>query len=401
MKNNRIYRFVIILFILSFFAHSAHSKIINKVEITGNSKTKKEAILKWAGIHVGKVLSNEEIEEIIENLKRIYQFNLKKVEFKNETLYIDIEDKWSVFPVPMIAQSGNYYSRGLLIYENNFLGKLGTVAPGIFWTNSGLNGIFYWQQDNVLAESVGMKVLVLHKSDLTEFRRREKIVNTFETRFDTIILTPNFHKGRHDHKLGPIYIKKKILNTLGEKIFRSESFGVYYRHHYNNFKKLPILFDGLYTSYDFFLLKDSKDGVDYLQGGDVQYILPHKKSFLKLEAHFHQTNNTGYLSPKMLGGNEGHRGYDKESLPAQLNLGFMIQEQIHLLDNVYTAPFYEYNHTKLIRPVQNGLTLRESTVGINFSYYFKKISIPAVIIEYARNIDDKSTHIHLNVGLKL
>lgn len=388
-------------FTLIFLSLSIHAQVINKVIITGNSKTQRNSILKWGGIQIGKKISKDELGEIVEKLKRAYQFNLKNIEFKDETLHIEVEDKWSMFPVPMITQSGNYYSRGLLLYENNFLGRLGTFAPGIFWTNSGLNGIFYWQEDNVFTQNVGMKVLMLHKSDLTEFRRSEEVVNSFDTRLDTIILTPNFHKGRHDHKLGPIYIKKEVLNTSEETIFNSESFGLYYRHHYNNYKKLPILFDGLYTSYDLFLLRDSKGELDYLQGGDIQYILPHLQNFLKAQIHFYQTNNSGYLSPKMLGGNEGHRGYDRESLPAQRNIGFMVQEQIHIWKNIYTSPFYEFNSTKLIKPVQNGIKINESTIGLNFSYYFKKISIPAVIIEYARNIDNKSNHFHLNVGLKL
>jgi hypothetical protein len=397
----QVFKKSVFTFSLLFFAFAIQAKVIRSVVISGATKSKKESILKWGGIRLGAKLSDEDLKEVFEKLKRAYQFNLKKVELKGETLFIDVEDKWSVFPVPMLTQSGNYYSRGLLIYENNFLGRLGTVAPGVFWTNSGINGIIYWQEDNVIAQDVGMKILLLHKSDLTEFKRRDKIVDTFETRFDTVILTPNFHKGRHDHKLGPIYIKKKVLGTSEEKLFNSESLGLFYRHHYNNYKKLPILFDGLYTSYDFFLLKNSSGDIDYLQGGDIQYVQPNSKNFFKLQVHFNQTNNSGYLSPKMLGGNEGHRGYDRESLPAQRNFGFMLQEQLYLWDNIYTAPFYEFNSTKLIKPIQNGLKMNESTVGINFSYYFKKISIPAVIIEYARNIDDKSNHIHVNLGLKL
>jgi hypothetical protein len=281
------------------------------------------------------------------------------------------------------------------------MGRLGTVTPGVFWTNSGINGIFYWQEDNVISQDVGMKVLLLHKSDLTEFKRGGNIVESFETRFDTIILTPNFNKGKHDHKLGPIYIKKKVFGSQGQDLFKSESFGLYYRHHYNNYKKLSILFDGLYTSYDFFLLRDSLGGFDYLHGGDLQYIKPHGKNFFKFEVHLNQTNNSGYLSPKMLGGNEGHRGYDRESLPAQRNYGLMLQEQFFIWDNIYSAVFYEFNNTKLIKPILSGATLNESTVGLNLSYYFKKISIPALIIEFARNLDDKSSHIHLNLGLKL
>lgn len=393
--------FILLFCFLIFSPVVSHGKVIRKVVLTGNTKTKKKSIMKWGGVKLNQNISEEEFSEIIEKLKRAYQFNLKKIDFKNETLFISIEDKWSIFPVPMITQSGNYYSRGILLYENNFLGRMGTIAPGIFVTNSGLNGLFYWQQDNIITQDIGMKVVLLHKNDLTQFEREDEVVASFESRLDTVILTPNLHKGRHDHKLGPIYLKKKVLEDSEREIFKTEAYGLYYRHHYNNYKKLPILFDGLYTSYDLFMLKNNKGELNYQQGGDVQYIYPHLSHFLKFQVHFYHASESGFLSPKMLGGNEGHRGYDRESLPVQRNMGFMVQEQILLWRNIYTTPFYEFNKTKVIKPLLGALKLQESTVGLNFSYYFKTISIPAVIIEFARNIEDKSNHIHVNVGLKL
>jgi hypothetical protein len=49
----------------------------------------------------------------------------------------------------------------------------------------------------------------------------------------------------------------------------------------------------------------------------------------------------------------------------------------------------------------DGATLSESTVGGNAAYYFQKISIPALILEYGYNIDDKSHHVLFNLGLTL
>ena len=182
-------------------------------------------------------------------------------------------------------------------------------------------------------------------------------------------------------------------------VIQAELLGLYYRHHYNNYKKLAILFNGLKTTYDLFVLPE-KGKYNYLHGGDVQYIMATGNNYLKMQIHYYQTNHSGFLFPKILGGMEGHRGYDKESLIAQRNLGLMLEQELHRFGVFHLAFFYEFNNTKLIKPVLNGLTINESTVGANISYYFKKISIPAIIFEYARNIDDASNHIHVNVGLK-
>ena len=95
-----------IKFIIFWVLISNTALAVNQVIITGNTKTKREAILRWINIYPGKEISKEHLEESIEKLKRAWQFNLKKVVMKDKTLYIDIEEKWSIFPVPVINQSG-------------------------------------------------------------------------------------------------------------------------------------------------------------------------------------------------------------------------------------------------------------------------------------------------------
>ncbi|MCF8060624.1 MAG: hypothetical protein K9K67_15080, partial [Bacteriovoracaceae bacterium] len=308
-------------------------------------------------------------------------------------------DKWSLFPVPLITQNGQYFSRGLLLYENNFLGRLGTFAPGVFWTNSGLNALIYWQEDNIISKTLGMKVILLHKNDLTQFERKGNIVKEFESRLDSIILTPNYQHGNFDHKLGPIFLKREIFE--GEnRVFRSKRYGLYYRQHYRGFQKLPVLFDGLDGSFDLFFIPKGSE-YDFLTGGDLEYLKPVGNDFFHSRIHFNYTNNDSYLSPKILGGNEGYRGYDRESLPTQWNYGGLLEFKKHLFNTVYSSVFYEYNYSKLIKPVLDGAKLSESTVGINAGYFFQKVSIPAFICEYAYNVDDQSHHVLVNVGLQL
>jgi len=380
-------------------AFTVNAVVIEAVDLEGATKTKKSAIIRWASIPIGENISQEELDFVIEKIHRISQLNLIDVKFEKGILKIKIEDKWSLFPVPIVSQSGQYFSRGFLLYENNFLGRLGTFAPGVFWTNSGLNALVYWQEDNIISKNVGMKVILLHKNDLTQFERNDNIEKEFESRLDSVILTPNFQHGNFDHKLGPIFLKRMIYEGQ-EKVFDSKRYGLYYRQHYRGFKKLPVLFDGFNATYDFFFIPKGED-YDYLTSGEVVYLDPIDRDFLQYGLHFNYTNNSSYLSPKTLGGNQGYRGYDRESLPTQWNYGGFVEYKKHLFGTVYSSVFYEYNQSKLIKPVMDGATLSESTVGINTAYYFQKISIPALIWEYAYNVDDKSHHFLFNLGLTL
>ena len=390
---------MLLIFCMIFFANPVWAISIDNVVLKGNTKTRKSAVLRQAGIKMGKELTNEQLDIIIEKIKRMYQFNIVEITFQDNTLFVDIEDKWTFFPVPLISRSDNYNSAGIVLYDNNFLGRLATLAVGVSRANSRWNGILYWQEDGIIAKDLGMKVLMLLRLDLIEFTRGGKVISSLENKFNMLLLTPNYRHGKHNHAFGPIYINKKIPLPNSE-FFEAERLGLSYRHRYNNYKKLPLLFDGYQTVYNISFIPKGDD-YDHMQFGLARLVKPWKKHFFISRIHFSYTNNTGYLAPKMLGGDEGYSGYEKKSLYAQRNLGFAILPQIYVWKRWFVTPFYEFNHTKLIKPILNGAELNESAVGAKISYYFKKISIPAVSLGYTRNIDDKSNHFQFNVGLKL
>ncbi|MBF0313438.1 MAG: hypothetical protein HQK50_11935 [Oligoflexia bacterium] len=389
------------LFLSLFTVAIAETRLLNKIEVTGNSKTTTKAILINSGVSLGEEIDDHKLVMIEENLRRHHQFNLKKINFKDGILYLEIEDKWSLFPVPMITQSGNYYYRGGLIYDNNFLGSMGTMAIGAATTNSGFNVLVYYQDETFFTNNSGFKLLLLKKSDLVEFRREHNIKNSFESRLSTILFTPNYLYKNHVFKGGPIYIKKEVYTSDGQRQFYKNGTGLFFRHHLNAYKTLDIQYDGTVTTYNFSLLRDKNGHNNYLHEAWIDNCFPVGRNFVNLNIFGHYSNDDMYLASKLLGGQDGLRGYDRSSTPAQYNYGFLAQYQQHLFHRIFVSPFYEYNGIKLIKPIMNGALLKEHTVGLGARYYFKKISIPAIILDMARNINDKSFHYHLNIGLSL
>ena len=376
------------------------TKTINKFVLTGNTKTRESAILRIANIELGKKLTAKEFDVIIERIRRMFQFNIKKIDFKDNTLFLDIEDKWTFFPVPLISSSGKYYTYGVVLYDNNFLGRLSSLAVGLSKTNAGFNGILYWQEDNVITRNIGMKVLTLINNNLTEYSRGDKIKNSLETKFRMLLLTPNYRHGNHNYATGPIFINKAVSKKDGEQIFESKRWGLIFRYNYKNFKKLPVLFDGIQGNYTISVIPKGGN-YDHQQAGKVRLVKPWGQNFFTSLFHFSYTNNTGHLAHQILGGDDGHSGYEKRALSPQRNVGFALQPQIYLWNRWFLGPFYEFNHVQMIKPIENGIELNDSTVGAKLSYYFKKISIPAIALSYARNLGDDSDHFQFSIGLRL
>lgn len=392
-------KYFVFLFLL--FSLDLHSEILRQVILQGNKKTTLTAIIQHAQIRLNQNLTPENLEEIKENILRINQIHLKKIEFTNGVLTIDIEDKWTLYPIPMITESGNYHSRGLLIYDDNFLGTLGTFAPGVSWSNSVFNGLIYFQDESFFTPHTGFKILFMRKSDYVDFKRNNKIENHYDSLYDTVMVMPNYLYKNHVFKAGPMYIKKTITNTSNSGEHSDISKGLFFRHHWNSYQTLEVMYKGFITTYDFYLLKSQNGKWIKRHEGDIALSIPNGWNFINIGIHGHIINDQTFLFPKILGGDEGYRGYDKSSLSASKNIGALMQYQQHLFRKIFLSSFYEYNNSTLIEPILNGKTLSENTIGIGIRYYFTKISIPAVIFDVARNINDKSTHFHINIGVSL
>jgi len=401
MLKQKVFYCLLLVCVLALIPAQSFAEVIRDVVLVGNTKTTRRGIIRHGLIHLGREISAEEINEIKERLRRINQFILKNLSFKDGVLTVEIEDKWSLFPVPMITQSGSYYSRGFLIYENNFLGSLGTFAPAMAWTNSGFNGLLYFQDESFFMPQAGFKILLLRKSDPVYFRRHGSIVSSYESRYDTILFTPNYLYKRHVFKGGPIYVDKSIYDKNGVHIFRDKGAGLFLRHHLNQYQMTDTQMDGFVTTYNLIFIHRSNGDTIVFHEGDAKLSIPYLNHFSNFEVHGHHVNDNSYLYPKIIGGNEGYRGYDKASFPAQWNIGALAQFQYNFYPRVFLAPFYEYNYSKLIKDVLNGKTIAENTLGIGVRYYFKKISIPAVIFDVSRNFEDRSTHLLVNIGLSL
>lgn len=400
-KNICIEYFMKTIFYLFFFSLSLQAEVIKEVIVKGNRKTTKEAIIQHAQIKINQNISEQDLKTIKENLLRINQIHLKNFEFINGVLSIEIEDKWTLFPVPMITESGNYHNRGFLIYDDNFLGTLGTFAPGISWSNSILNGLIYFQDESYFTPKTGFKILIMRKSDYVDFKRVNITQDQYDSLYNTFMFLPNYLYKNQVFKAGPIYINKFVNHKVNNTSFKDSSKGIFFRHHLNSFQTLEVMYQGFITTYDLYILKSQNGNWVSRQEADIIFSIPFDSNFINLGLHGHLISDKLFLFPKILGGDEGYRGYDKSSLSANKNLGTLIQYQQHLFDKIFLSPFYEYNNSTLIDPIMNGKTLSENTVGLGIRYYFTKISIPAVIFDAARNLTDNTTHFHINIGVSI
>lgn len=388
----------------------SYAEIVKEIVVEGNTKTKRKALLRSGKIHEGDDIDEKEVNVIRERLSQNPQYILKEVSFKNGIFKIVIEDKWSLIPIPMITQSGYYYSRGLMIYESNFLGQLVTLVPAVTVTNSGPQGLIAYKDDSLFSDDIGLRMVAIKKSDLSRFSRRNQYLHTFESKVTALVITPSYSYGSHTFKAGPVIFTRNVYNQYDRKVYTFSGNAAQLRYNYNakNFMKTEVSFSGYYLTYNMFILPSAPQRAVYLHDIEFEYSYPiignFGTNFLSFLLLGRTANDRSYLYPDLLGGKEGFRGYDSMSLPTYQYGSASIQYQQQVWNRIYTTFFYEVNSARLIDPVLEDYgrqQLKEHTIGLGARYYFKKISIPAIVVEYARNLNDRTNHLHFNLGVSL
>ncbi|MGZ3787318.1 MAG: POTRA domain-containing protein [Bacteriovorax sp.] len=393
----------LILSFLYLFISDLQAELVKDIQITGNTKTKDWALLRRVNVHTGDELTPEEVEDLRIRLSQNAQYILKSFKFENGILKIEIEDKWSIIPVPLIAQSGDYYMRGVGFYENNFLGRLDTLVPAIAWTNSGINYLLLYNSENFFTPNFGISSLIARLNTLSRFYRNKVEQTHFESRATVFEVTPNFFYKNMVFKAGPIFFQKKVVSNNGTTTQKFDGAGLRTRFNIKYYEQLETLYKGFYVTANNYLLRP-KDGNDTFFHGKLEF----NSSYPVREQHFvNFSENLGLASAKTFfyqfseGAHEGFRGYDGESIHMQRYAATTLQYQHHVWDKLYAVTFFENTRSVLINPIYGGAHLNENTIGGGLRYYLKKITIPGINLEYGYNIQDKSSHVHFNVGLKL
>ena len=380
---------------------SLNAEVIKDIQITGLTKTKPWALLRRVNTKIGDDLTPVELEDLRIRFSQNAQYILKSFKFQDGVLKVEIEDKWSIIPMPLISQSGDYHMRGVGFFENNFLGRLETLIPAVAWTNSGINYFLLYNSENFFTPNFGISSLAVHLNTLSHFYRHKVIKNQFESRATIFELTPNYFYKNMVFKSGPIFFKKDIVQDHSNQNF--EGAGLHSRFNIKMYEQLDTLFKGYFINSNAYILRP-KNGGDLFFNGKFEFI----STYSIFDEHFvNFSENLGLTSAKTFfynfseGAHEGFRGYDAESIHMQRYAASMFQYQHHVWERLYAVAFFENTRTVLINPIDSGAHLNENTIGTGFRYYLKKVTIPGINLEYGYNIQDKSSHVHFNVGMKL
>jgi len=156
----------LLLSLLSLSALASESPIlIEEISFTGLKRTREATVRRIIEpVAEGEIYTDSTGERIVQKLREAGIFNPEiEVETRLEEAgaYIEVyvEDKWTLFPIPIVSYSGSdSWMAGLVAVESNFLGLQKTLGLG-FFTGSDRNSFTgFYADPRFLGTEVGLRL---------------------------------------------------------------------------------------------------------------------------------------------------------------------------------------------------------------------------------------------------
>jgi hypothetical protein len=123
------------------FLRARGDRPIAAVRVDGLRRTRPGVVQQWIECAVGELLSSCDLPAIRERLYRLAIFSTVEVELNEEPEGVEIvfrlEEKWTLYPVPMLWYSPSTQLAGLVLVEANLLGYNKGLALGGAYSNRG------------------------------------------------------------------------------------------------------------------------------------------------------------------------------------------------------------------------------------------------------------------------
>ena len=121
------------------------SREITSIEVSGLKRTKphiaRQPLEKFLG-REGATLDLNEVQAAVRAMGILEPLLVELVEAENELiLRVTVNEKWSIFPFPMVTASSGDFNLGLFFVDSNAFGLRDQMAFGAMYGSSGLSGM--------------------------------------------------------------------------------------------------------------------------------------------------------------------------------------------------------------------------------------------------------------------
>jgi len=383
---------------------------VENIVINGLEKTKPLIIIEECSVKPGQSLSGFQADNFVQNLRRtnifrhidiIYTQNRQQV-----IITVKVKEKWTLIPLPIVTSDGESVSFGFFLLDTNFLGYNKTVITGGTYSGSGFSGQLGYMDPAIAYSNFVLSAFVFGGKKI--FQNSDSRGNDFQKYQAT--------QGAFSCSLGYRLNNAFTLSLTGE--YRA----VYVSHDYDDKMNDPesgkscsqgmrFMYQNIYYSgffnYGLAFSAEYSYGSN-LKGYDDQYhksLLWLSYSLKAFEKHLFKFYLSGFAcnAPDIYklrtGGQSGSKTLPMNKIAADYFVSGTV---------LYEIPLYKFKYVNLTVPLfyEQGELKNEGQdiehfygPGAGLRLYLKRISIPAMGVDVAWNIETGDLLYSVAVGM--
>lgn len=136
--------------------------VVQTVLVEGLRKTKESIVLDIVAVKAGDTISSDEVQRIEDDLVKSGLFAAVTVEAvvpanapaaalpsNGIDLRIEVDEKWTLVPIPFFSSGGEGFSGGLILLESNLFGRNKQLITAGFAGTGGASGFFLYSDPSV------------------------------------------------------------------------------------------------------------------------------------------------------------------------------------------------------------------------------------------------------------
>lgn len=162
--NRRLLSFFWLLSVPFALLGAGTDVVIEEITFTGLKRTREATVRAIISpIAAGAPFSDETEEQIIQKLREAGIFNPEigvksRIEAGAAYLEVHVEDKWTLFPIPIMSYSGtDSWLAGIMGVESNFLGMQKVLGLGLFTGSDRSSFTSFYTDPRFLGSEVGLR----------------------------------------------------------------------------------------------------------------------------------------------------------------------------------------------------------------------------------------------------
>jgi hypothetical protein len=382
--------------------------IIREFIIRGTKKTRPSLILNQTDTKPGQPLSTFNSHEFINRLKKKNIFSDIEINYINDSgaavIEVILTEKWTIIPIPMFSSNSRNTAYGLYILESNLMGYGKTLFTGGTWSNSGWSGILGYIDPSLFSTNFRLNLFLIYKSFiyqngnlegelLSEYKSVEKNARLdlgygFKNRYFIYL-----SGGYESHHIDSSY--KESFNTpqSQENLKAGLLFNINRLKYYEYFFYGFVMQSGFYGH-----IPADKNSSGYMTSEFKMDWSFKVFSFHRISlSAFGFCGDTPPIAEKRIGGKQGFR-----TIPADI-----ITSDKYASGTVsYEFPFlrYKWGAVTLLSFWEQGIFKSDEDsktfhgTGAGILFYMKRLAIPALGFNYARNLKTETNEFSVSAG---